>query len=71
MDKLKQYFIDHFEHIFILVILVTTVAINYLIVAKLAFLSVYFLPVILAGYYLSRRKAILGASQRHRARSHA
>ena len=38
-----------------------TTIISYTISAKLAFLSFYFLPVILAGYYLGRRKAMLGA----------
>ncbi len=63
MDKLKAYFLRHFEQTFILLTLVVTALINYhpLITDKLAFLNFYFLPIILSGYYLGRRKAVLGA----------
>jgi HD-GYP domain-containing protein (c-di-GMP phosphodiesterase class II) len=63
MDKLKAYFVRHFEQSFILLTLVVTALINYhpLITDKLAFLNFYFLPIILSGYYLGRRKAVLGA----------
>jgi len=40
---------------------VSTAVVNYLVPAKLAFLNFYFLPIILAGYYLRRRSAVLGA----------
>src|SRR3970040_1791841 len=63
MDKLKAYFLQYFEQTFILLTLVVTALINYhpLITDKLAFLNLYFLPIILSGYYLVRRKAVLGA----------
>jgi HD-GYP domain-containing protein (c-di-GMP phosphodiesterase class II) len=63
MDRLKAYFVRHFEQSFILLTLVVTALINYhpLITDKLAFLNFYFLPIILSGYYLGRRKAVLGA----------
>ena len=63
MDKLKAYFLRYFEQTFVLLTLVVTALINYhpLITDKLAFLNFYFLPIILSGYYLGRRKAVLGA----------
>ncbi len=63
MDRLKAYFLQYFEQTFILLTLVVTALINYhpLITDKLAFLNFYFLPIILSGYYLGRRKAVLGA----------
>jgi len=61
VDKVKAYFSDKFEHIFVLVLLVAVGVINYFIPQKIAFFNFYFLPVILSGYYLGLRKSILGA----------
>jgi len=61
MGKIKTYLIQNFEQLFVLLVLVSTVAINYFIPQKIAFLNFYFLPVILGAYYLGRRRAVLGA----------
>ena len=61
MDRLKAYLVGNFEQLFVLVTLVVTVTANYVVPLKLAFLNFYFLPIILAGYYLGRRRAVLGA----------
>ena len=61
MERLKKYFQRNFEQIFILTILITVFFINYFIPQKIAFLNFYFLPVILAGYYLGLHRSILGA----------
>lgn len=61
MDAIKRYFLQHFEQSFVLLILLSTAAINFFISEKLAFLNFYFLPVILGAYYLGRRMAVLGA----------
>jgi class 3 adenylate cyclase len=42
-------------------VLLITAAINFFIPYKLAFLNIYFLPIILGGYYLGKRLATLGA----------
>lgn len=60
MDQFKKYVIDNFEQFFILGILLFTAFINYFVDEKIAFLNFYFLPVILAAYYLGARKAIIG-----------
>ena len=61
MDRITHYFSEKFEHIFILSILVAVAVINYFVPQKIAFFNFYFLPVILAGYFLGFRKSILGA----------
>ncbi|RJP76270.1 MAG: response regulator [Desulfobacteraceae bacterium] len=61
MDNVKHYFSEKFEHLFVISILVAVAVINYFIPQKIAFFNFYFLPVILAGYFLGFRKSILGA----------
>ena len=61
MVRLRAYLVSHFEQTFILLMLTATLLINNLVPQKLAFLNLYFLPIILGGYYLGKRKAVLGA----------
>ncbi|MFH1725253.1 MAG: HD domain-containing phosphohydrolase [Elusimicrobiota bacterium] len=61
MQSIKEYFLKHFEQSFVLLILISAVIINYFIPYKLAFLNFYFIPVLLAAYYLDLRRALLGA----------
>jgi len=61
LDRLKNIFISYFESFFVVLILLATVLINFFIPQKVSFLNFYFLPIILGGYYLGRRKAVLGA----------
>jgi adenylate cyclase len=61
MTRIRRYLVRHFEQTFILLMLTATLFINYLVPQKLAFLNLYFLPIILGGYYLGKRKAALGA----------
>lgn len=61
MEKIKAYLVRNFEQLFVLLVLLSTVAINYLIPQKIAFLNFYFLPIILGAYYLGRRRAVMGA----------
>jgi adenylate cyclase len=61
VDRLKRYLLANFEHLFVLGTLLSTAVVNHFVPAKLAFLNFYFLPIILAGYYLGRRSAVLGA----------
>ncbi|HAM35424.1 MAG TPA: hypothetical protein DEB40_05240 [Elusimicrobia bacterium] len=60
MDAIKEFIVKNFEGFFVLIVLAGTVFINYFVTYKLAFLNVYFIPVILAAYYLDLRKALLG-----------
>src|SRR5437773_12490399 len=61
LEGLKAYLLKNFEQTFVLLTLVSTVLINYFVQQKIAFLNFYYLPIILAGYYLGRTKAVLGA----------
>jgi len=61
MSTLKNFLAEHFEFFFVSVTLLVTSAIIFLLPHKLALLNVYFLSVILAGYYLGKRPAVLGA----------
>jgi len=61
MEKLKLYLTQYFEHVFVLLILLATSALNYFVPYKIAFLNFYFLPIILGAYYLGQRRAMLGA----------
>ncbi|MDP6650936.1 MAG: hypothetical protein QGF90_02310 [Gammaproteobacteria bacterium] len=61
MEALKQYLVDNFEAVFILVILVFVIAVVWVVDAKLLFLNFFYLPVLLSSYYLGIRSGVLGA----------
>jgi len=61
VNALKRYLIKNFEQFFVLIILLSVVAVNYFLPYKLAFLNFYFIPILLAAYYLGQSKSILGA----------
>lgn len=59
MKKLKAFIVKHFEGSLIALILVGTLAIALLVHYKLSFLNFFFLPVILAGYFLGKKHGVL------------
>jgi hypothetical protein len=59
LESVKLYFNRHFERLFVLVLVATMVGIHYWIDQKVAFLSFYYLPIILAGFYGGRRFAVI------------
>jgi hypothetical protein len=61
-SKLKSIALRHFETTLLLIILFGVIAIAFLVHYKFAFLNFFFLPVILAGYYLGKKQAVLTAS---------
>jgi putative nucleotidyltransferase with HDIG domain len=61
MQTLKAFLAEHFEFLFVNTVLIVTTAILVFLPHKLAFLNVYFLSVILAGYFLGKRPAIMGS----------
>jgi len=61
MLVLKNYLLKNFEQFFILIILVSVSFIVYFIPHKLAFLSFFFIPVLMGASYLGTKQAILGA----------
>ena len=61
MEKLKKAVTLHFETILVLIIIAAIASIIYLIPYKLGFLNFFYLPVIAAGYYLGKHKAVMTA----------
>ena len=58
---MKNYLLKHIQETIILSILLTAVFVNYFIYPKIAFLDCFYLLVVLAGYYIGKRFAVLGA----------
>jgi len=61
VNSIKKYLLKHVEDAIVLSILVGAVFVNYFVYAKIAFLDFFYLLVVLAGYYIGKRFAILGA----------
>ncbi len=59
MKNVRAFFLQHFEGSLILLIIVGILAIAFLVHFKFAFLNFFFLPVILAGYFLGKKEAVL------------
>src|SRR5437867_11871172 len=56
---MQQFFFRHFERTLVLLLVASLLVINSLIEQKFAFLSFYYLPIILAGFYGGRRFAVV------------
>src|SRR3989442_12553337 len=56
---MQQFFFRHFERTLVLLLVASLLAINSLIEQKFAFLSFYYLPIILAGFYGGRRFSLV------------
>ena len=54
----KKFFYTHFEKVIAGAVILLTVLTHFLVVNKMVFLGIYFLPSLLAGYILGRRGAI-------------
>jgi len=61
VTKVKNFFLKHFERLLVLSILLGIIIINYFAPNKLAFLNFFYLPIIIAGYYLGKKMAVLTA----------
>ena len=59
MKKIKTFILRHFEGALISLIFIGIFAIAFLVYSDFAFLNFFFLPVILAGYYLGKKRAVL------------
>src|SRR5207244_123967 len=59
LERAKVFFFRHFERVFVLLLVLAMVAIHALVEQKFAFLSFYYLPLILAGFYGGRRFAVM------------
>ena len=61
MDRFKQFLMRHFEKILVLIILIAAFAGTYFIEEESIVLNFYYLPVLVAGYFLGRRTGVLTA----------
>lgn len=59
LDRAKQFFFRNFERIVVVLLVASLLVINSLIEQKVAFLSFYYLPIILAGFFGGRRYAVV------------
>ena len=59
MRKIKSFLLEHFEVALVILIVMGILAIAFLVHYKFSFLNFFFLPVILSGYFLGKRKAVL------------
>lgn len=58
MERAKLFFYRHFERVFILLLVGAMLGIHWVVDQKFAFLSFYYLPMILAGFYGGPRFAV-------------
>jgi putative nucleotidyltransferase with HDIG domain len=61
MEQFKQFILRHFEKLLVCVILATAFIGTYLVEEKFIILNFYYLPVLIAGYFLGRRVGVLTA----------
>src|SRR5437660_12692955 len=56
---MQQFFFRNFERMLVLLLVASLLGINWLVEQKFAFLSFYYLPIILAGFFGGRRFAVV------------
>jgi len=61
VEHVKGYILRNFEQLTVLSILLSVIALNYLCLEKVALLNFYYLPVLLSGFVLGQRQALLTA----------
>jgi hypothetical protein len=61
MNKIREFILKRFEVSLIILILIGIFAIVFLVHYKFSFLNFFFLPVILSGYFLGQKRAVLTA----------
>jgi putative nucleotidyltransferase with HDIG domain len=61
MEKFKSMVLKHFEELLIVTIGLIIIFVNFFVIQKLAFLNFYYLPVLVGGYVMGRKMAILAS----------
>ena len=62
MERAKLFVFRHFERVFILLLVGAMLGIHWVVDQKFAFLSFYYLPMIMAGFYGGRRFAVMSGA---------
>ena len=58
LERVKWFVFEQFERLLVVMLVASLLAIHHFIDYKVAFLSFYYLPVIVAGFYLGKRGAV-------------
>jgi HD domain len=61
LDRMKWFMFDNFERVLVALLVVSMLGIHWLVDYRLAYLSFYYLPIILAGFLMGRRPAVWAA----------
>jgi putative nucleotidyltransferase with HDIG domain len=61
MSRTKRFLFDHTDRLVVLIMLAGLFIINSAVPYKLGFLNFFYLPIIIAGYYLGRKTAVMTA----------
>jgi len=61
MEKFKSFVLKHFEELLVMTIALIIVLVNFFVIQKLAFLNFYYLPVLVGGYVMGRKMAMLAS----------
>jgi Adenylate cyclase, family 3 (some proteins contain HAMP domain) len=59
--QVRQFVLRHVEHFFIIVLITVVLAVFYLFPYKIAFLNLFYLPILTAAYFLGKRKAVMAS----------
>lgn len=61
LESLKWFLFRHFEYVLVGVIVASMLAIHWVVDYKIAFLNFYYLPIMIAGFFLGRAMAVSAA----------
>ena len=61
IERAKWFLFRNFERTLVILLVASLLGIHWLIDDKLAFLSFYYLPIIVAGFFVGRATAVLAA----------
>jgi putative nucleotidyltransferase with HDIG domain len=61
MEKFKSFVLKHFEELLVMTIALMIIVVNFFVIQKLAFLNFYYLPVLVGGYVMGRKMAMLAS----------
>ncbi len=61
MKEIKKYLLKNFELVFVLIIPLSVIVITCFLPHKIAFLNFYYLPILVAGYFLGKKASVTGS----------
>ncbi|MEE8192837.1 MAG: hypothetical protein V3T74_08840, partial [Gemmatimonadales bacterium] len=61
LERVKLFLYVHFERVLVVGLVVSLLLIHWIVDYKIAFLSFYYLPIIIAGFFLGRKAAVMAA----------